>query len=192
MPVYCEALSVIIYKDAIKLFYNGGLDAFMENIPNDTLCDDGEIVRLGFMDLDNAIEFLRALNSKGLKYNRLTKHIAVFDQREFFLEFKPDFSECCKIKECRWLEFAYLPVDNMEILMCWYVKNKQKNRELNITDEQLSRCSIPPEVLDGKEMMSHYSEEDMKNLKYLRSEDGLDVFWDEDLQKEIYTTSPPD
>lgn len=41
-------------------------------------------------------------------------------------------------------------------------------------------------------MMSHYSEEDMKNLKYLRSEDGLDVFWDEDFQKEIYTTSLPD
>ena len=48
MAVLCEAISVIIKKSSIDTFYVGGWNAFTSNVPNQTICSDGELVRIGF------------------------------------------------------------------------------------------------------------------------------------------------
>ena len=43
MAVLCAAISVII-KSSIDTFYAGGWNAFTNNVPNQTICSDGELV----------------------------------------------------------------------------------------------------------------------------------------------------
>lgn len=49
MAVLIEAISVVVRKDAIEKRFPGGWDSFLDEIPNNTLCTDGELVRVGFM-----------------------------------------------------------------------------------------------------------------------------------------------
>ena len=75
--------------------------------------------------------------------------------------------------------------------MCWMIKPGQKRGE--ITDEQLDACSFPDNVnIEKEDSARMYHVEDTRKLKYLRTEDGLDVYWDGDKQKEVYTTSDND
>ena len=192
MPVFCEALSVIIKIESINARFKGGWDSFLEIIPNETFCADGEIARVGFMSLENAMQFLKLLDSRGLKYNPLINDIALYDAREIFIKLKPDFSDYSESKDCKWLQ-AGRPIsfNDNDPLMCWMIKPGQKRGE--ITDEQLDACSFPDNVnIEKEDSARMYHAEDTRKLKYLRTEDGLDVYWDGDKQKEVYTTSDND
>ncbi len=50
MAVLVEGLSVIIRADCLQNFETW--DAFKEIVPNETMCADGELVRVGFMSPD--------------------------------------------------------------------------------------------------------------------------------------------
>ena len=49
MPVLLEALSVVIRAEALLTRFHGGWDAFVQGVPNRTLCADGFLARVGFL-----------------------------------------------------------------------------------------------------------------------------------------------
>ncbi len=61
MAVLVEAISIIIRRTAIDKKYPGGWDAFVKNAPNQTLCADKKIARLGFMSPFDVESFIKGL-----------------------------------------------------------------------------------------------------------------------------------
>jgi hypothetical protein len=84
MAVLIEGLSVVIRRSAIDGRFQGGWDAFLAQLPQATLCDDGEIARVGFIDSDDCEAFVRALVDAGLDHadevNGMARDLAVVDQ----------------------------------------------------------------------------------------------------------------
>lgn len=68
MPVLVEALSVIIKDSSIRTKYIGGLDKFLETIPNGTYCNDGILHRIGFMTPEDNKQYIRLLEQNGLTF----------------------------------------------------------------------------------------------------------------------------
>jgi hypothetical protein len=54
MPVIVEANSIIVRVPAIHARFEGGWAAFTDDVPNSTLCNDGDIARVGFMNRTKA------------------------------------------------------------------------------------------------------------------------------------------
>lgn len=67
MAVLVEAISVIIRADALLRAF-GDFDRFKRIVPNDTLCADNELVRVGFMHPADVEKFVGQLEAKGLQY----------------------------------------------------------------------------------------------------------------------------
>ena len=68
MAVLVESISVVVRTDAIAKRLDGGWDAFVSLAPNQTLCEDGELARVGFMHPDDTKAFVGSLATKGLTY----------------------------------------------------------------------------------------------------------------------------
>ena len=58
MSVLVEGISVIIKRKKIDEMFPGGWDAFVEDVPNRTLCADDELARVGFMSSPDAEAFI--------------------------------------------------------------------------------------------------------------------------------------
>ena len=76
MAVLVEAISVIVRAAAIHQKYPGGWEAFKRIIPNQTLCADNELVRIGFMTPDDVEETQRG--------TLLASQLAIFFSRHIF------------------------------------------------------------------------------------------------------------
>ncbi len=84
MAVLTEGLSVIVRRSAIDGRFQGGWAAFVAQLPPDSLCDDGELARVGFKDSIEAEAFVRALTRAGLVFvddrGGQARDLAVVDQ----------------------------------------------------------------------------------------------------------------
>jgi hypothetical protein len=58
MSVLIEAISVVMRADELLKKFPGGWDAFKGIVPNQTLCADNEIVRVGFMTPQDVESFI--------------------------------------------------------------------------------------------------------------------------------------
>ena len=61
MAVLVEGISVIIRRRVIEEKFPGGWDAFVEDVPNETLCADDELARVGFMSPDDVKAYCKKL-----------------------------------------------------------------------------------------------------------------------------------
>ena len=68
MAVLIEAISVIVRIPAIQEKYIGGWESFKNNSPNNTLCADSYLARLGFMIQTDVESFVKELENKGLLF----------------------------------------------------------------------------------------------------------------------------
>jgi hypothetical protein len=68
MAVLVEATSVIVRRDAIDNWFEGGWPHFQDIVPNRTLCTDGELARVGFMVPSDAQVFVERLQYDGLTF----------------------------------------------------------------------------------------------------------------------------
>ncbi|MBU2578290.1 hypothetical protein KKA69_05710 [Patescibacteria group bacterium] len=100
MAVLIEAISVVIRLETIVEKYPGGLDQYVNDCPNRTLCMDEEIVRVGFMAPADMNAFTGNLERIGFKYieDEEFDEIAVVDQFDGI--FLP----------CDWLEYLKLVI----------------------------------------------------------------------------------
>lgn len=145
MAVLCEMVSVIVRRDSIKNYYEGGEPAFYRAIPNRSMCRDFELVRVGFMTLDAASEYVAELVENGLQYHagddnsdvcvpkRPHGDIVVVDQLHG------------PLTACEWIVFDHvtLPQDNFTVLACYLSEAARAASGLRTTKEQAARLRIP-------------------------------------------------
>lgn len=81
MAVLIEGISVVIRASALHQFPSR-LSAFKAAVPNKTLCDDSELVRVGFMHPADVESYVRELEQLGLRYivNGAAQDLVVVDQ----------------------------------------------------------------------------------------------------------------
>lgn len=70
MPISLEFINLIIRKSTLESKYQGGLEQFIKDIPNQSFREDDELARYGCMnglDLENFIDLIlkRGLEYKG-------------------------------------------------------------------------------------------------------------------------------
>lgn len=97
MSVLCEAISVIVTRNALDVAYPGGLRGYERDCPNSTFCADEHLTRVGFMHPDDVEEFLESLQRRsGLTVMEAGRFIdiAVVDQMTG------------PTRVCEWLDFT--------------------------------------------------------------------------------------
>ncbi len=88
MAVLIEAISVVVRADSLLKSFNGNWEAFKEIVPNQTLCADNEIVRVGFMTPTDVESFINKLEKHGLVFigNGESLDTCVVDQIKGLME----------------------------------------------------------------------------------------------------------
>jgi hypothetical protein len=131
MAVLCEGISVIVRRDSIDSRFNGGWAAFEELVPNATLCTDGELARVGFMDPDSVQDFISELEIGGLVFDgeELRNAAELFGVAEDGLGDDLAHEDIAVVDQlrgltrpCNWLEFGRFPVGENpddKVSMCW-------------------------------------------------------------------------
>ena len=116
MAVLVEGLAVVVRRDAIDDHLLGGWPGFIELVPNDTMCTDEELVRVGFLDPDAVGSFIDALEERGLVFlrDRQAMHLSVVDQQT-----GPTVTTS-------WLQFAHLKLSggDRRVATCWLLTSR--------------------------------------------------------------------
>lgn len=181
MAVLVEGISVIVRRDAIDARYSGGWRRFLSTVPNNTLCTDDDLVRVGFMSPSDVETFIRQLEKGGLTFSRNQQSIdmAVVDQvRGFTIP-------------TEWLEFAHLTLKdtNNKVAACWLFEGPRLAAGVHMPSKQMTLAT--PEGWRYEDSLSanfkFVADKEMsEKLEFLRREDGLDVYLDLSTGKEVY------
>ena len=101
MSVLIEAISVVFRAETVHAKYPGGWEKFVENLPNQTMCADNELVRIGFMSPEDVKNFVAQLEDHGFTYidNGEAQDIVVVDQIRG------------PMASCNWAKFARFDLD---------------------------------------------------------------------------------
>jgi len=170
MAILIEGISVVIRAEALLKKYRGGWNAFLAIVPNNTLCSDNELTRVGFMTPQDVGAFVNKLEQAGLEFLRSGNAVdlVVVDQLRG------------STTPCNWIEFGHI---NMGA-------NGNKVAACRLTGSQLMQIVTPDGwKYEGSLSASHgfVANEDVnKNLEFLRSENGVDVYLDKNTGKEVY------
>ncbi len=102
MTVLVEGVSVIIKLEAINRIIPDGWEGFRQHVPNFAWSKDDNIVRLGFLDGDEAKEYAKKLESLNLVYqgSEGAQDFALVDQIYGITS------------RCNWLEYGHLDINN--------------------------------------------------------------------------------
>lgn len=102
MAVLIEAISVVIRADSLLRKFPGGWDGFKSHLSNETMCADNEIVRVGFMSLQDTESFVKLLTHSGITHlqDGHAIDLAVADQIHGLAS------------HCSWLEFGHANLGN--------------------------------------------------------------------------------
>lgn len=119
MPVLVECISVIVRISAIKRSYPGCWEAFFENCPNQTLCYDSELARVGFMTPDHTKHFTEHLEAAGLVFlaDGWAVDFVVADQQKGFTT------------PCAWAEIGHMYLgenETMRVAACRSVGSSEE------------------------------------------------------------------
>lgn len=171
MAVLIEGQSVVIRKEVLTSFYSGGWEAFVLAVPNETLTDDGELVRVGFDTVEEALEFvtLVATNLPEVDESEIPGIMALVDQTEGLAE------------DVSWLlvELIELEDPSEVVLACW-LTDSQTEQVLAIPDswEYVGSRSQIGQSYDETEFAAKYT--------FVRFEGGKDVYRDNETGEEIF------
>lgn len=170
MAVLIEATSVVVRADALLQKFPGGWDAFKSVVPNQTLCADNEIVRVGFMSPQDVESFVKTLQGGGLEFLRDGEaiDIAVADQTRGLTS------------PCTWLEFGQVEMSG----------KGQWVAACRLLGSQLTQVVTPPGWKFQGSLSSTFgfvpSAHATKGVEFLRHENGLDVYLSPITGKEVY------
>lgn len=172
MAVLVEAISVVVRREAIEERFRGGWEAFQESVPNQTLCFDDELARVGFMAPSDTEAFIERLEAAGLAFERNGKAVdlAVADQLRGLTV------------PAAWLEFGNVELDDMSLAACW------------LRDTSVSELAVPAGwkyegSMGAKPGFSKVGTEG-DHLKFLRRENNMDVYLDLTTDKEVFVARP--
>ena len=180
MAVLVEGISVIVRRDSIEYKFDGGWNQFLKIIPNQTLCFDDEIARVGFMAPNDVEKYIDDVVSQGLVFlrNREAVDIVVVDQLQG------------PTTPCNWLEFTRTDYQGEgEISVCWFFEGERPFNGIYLRTEKM-KVHTPKgwnyESSLSKQFHFMPTEEVSSRYKFLRKEDGVDVFLDLETGKEVY------
>lgn len=160
MAVLLEGISVIVIRARIDDAYPGGWTGFVADSPNQTLCADSEVARVGFMVPADVDWFLERLRRAGL--------VDVID--DCFVDCVVVDQILGPMRECPWLECATGEIPDGTVTACWLLGSEPGTVEV-------------PEGWTWKGSLSekpHFAPADQvaHSFEFLRHEDGVDVFLD--------------
>ena len=170
MAVLIEALSVVIRLETITDKYPGGVDQYIEDCPNYTLCLDDDIVRVGFMTGHDLFDFIGSLERLGFRHidDDEFDEIAIVDQFDGI------------IRPCDWLEYMNLVIfeGDIRVAIC------------RIKGSIIDRIGFPrgwnyETSLSKRTMVLDPMEFDGRMI-FLRREDGADFYRDVVTGKEVF------
>lgn len=168
MAVLLEAISVIIRMDSIHRLYPGGWEGFRNAVPNKTLCADPKLARVGFMSPIDVKSFIKGLEKYGLVYldSGTCKDLVVADQQRGFS------------MPCDWAQCISTSIDGNHIKAC------------QVVDDDLFELMTPNNWHFEGSLSQTYTfssiEHVDKCLKFLRHENGLDIYLSTLTGKEVY------
>lgn len=171
MAILVEGISVITKVQEIHKRVPGGWEGFKRLIPNNTLCSDNEIARVGFMTPDDVQAFIAELENHSLVFqsNGESIDIAVADQLHGLTT------------KCSWLEFGHINLDN---------DPKKRVAACRLVGSVEQQFFTPDNWSFDNSLSSSYgfspTSADKKGLKFLRHENGLDVYLSELTGEEVY------
>jgi uncharacterized protein YdhG (YjbR/CyaY superfamily) len=180
MAVLVEAISVIVRRDAINARFSGGWGEFLSTIPNHTFCADEDLARVGFMTPLDVEGFVRRLERGGLTFVRRGKAIdmAVVDQVRG------------PTVPAKWLEFAHLPLGDAgaEGAACWLYEGPRVAAGVHMPAGGMTL--VTPQGWTYEDSLSAgfqfvATEEMDERIKFLRHEEGMDVYLDLSTGKEV-------
>lgn len=171
MAVLVESISVVIRADALLTKFPGGWEGFKRIVPNQTLCADNELVRVGFMTPTDVEPFINKLQKAGLVFlnNGEAVEIVVADQMRGFTS------------KCNWAEFGRVNMDR---------KDRQEVAACRLVGSRVMQVVTPPGWQFEGSLSQKFgfvpTEHATKGMKYLRHENGLDVYLNPITGKEMY------
>jgi hypothetical protein len=158
MAVLIEAISVVIRVDRLLELF--GWEEFKKSVPNDTLCSDNELARVGFMAPPDVKGFVGWLELKGLRYleGNTARDLVVVDQNRG------------PMMPCTWIEFGHIPMDKDE---------RKRVAACRLVGSRENRLFTPEGWEYDNSLSASYgfvpNEHAHRSLKFLRREGGLDV-----------------
>lgn len=183
MAVLAEAISVIVRRDAIDRRYPGGWGRFLRDVPNRSMCTDGELVRVGFMHPQDASGYASGLQGSGLAYL----------PEQGVLDFLVVDQQTGPAVPCGWIEFAELPFapggPEAKVSACWLFEEPRMTVGIHLSGRSFDLAVPRSWEYDGsisQRATRVLPEDEGRRLKFLRNEDGEDVFLDVDTGKEVY------
>lgn len=184
MAVLVEAYSVIVRRDSIDSKFTDGWQGFRRTVPNGTLCTEGELARVGFMDSEDACNYVEILEQNGLMYLKDGKAV--------------DIVVCDQIhgphEECEWIEYGRLPFEGEnKISAAWLYEGRRIGTGLHFKSLNY-QLAIPSDwQFEGSlSDTGQFSEPDDFDecMEFLRVENGVEVYWNKNTNKEVYVGKP--
>jgi hypothetical protein len=175
MAVLIEGISVVVQVRSILSDYIGGIDAFDRAVPNQTLCADDELVRVGFMTPNDTQRFIDTLVFNGLTHlqDEHAVDIVVVDQLGGFLS------------QCSWAQFGHVSLNK---------EGTQRIAACRLVGGNANLLSFPTgwqfERSLSRNGMFVPSEEIASKMKFLRHKPGVDVYLDLATGTEKYVGRP--
>lgn len=169
MAVLNEALSVVVRVEAIQRVF-GDWAAFEATVPNNTLCYDDDLIRIGFMAEVDQKAYAEVLASHGLIHSTedAAGDFVLVDQLRGAMS------------PCSWLDVVQVDIGTDCRVSAAMLRGS--------TSDMLS---CPKGWTYARSLSSRYgyvvpSERD-SGLRFLRHENGLDVFWNALTNEEVFT-----
>lgn len=200
MAVLCEAISVIVRRDSIDRYYEGGWLAFVHDLPHQKMCTDEELVSVGFWDPASVETYIRRLESKGLQFESEKHWFGVFDQSRAINDIAVIDQRDGLTRPCEWIEQMRSEVGDtgIKVLMCWLFDGERVAHGINIKGSQIKGNSIdlhtPPGWTPEKSVgLTRLDTDQLENdIQFVETRDGVDVFMNKITGKLLYKPSEND
>jgi len=175
MAVLVEATSVVVRREAIDVCLDGGWTHFQDIVPNQTLCTDGELVRVGFMTPSDTEAFVKHLEYDGLTFCDGEKAIdlAIVDQ---------DHGPTCRVD---WLEVTHFTLDvgQAEVTACYLLDGSP------LLPSRTDWLSAPESwTFEGSisQKRGYHRVDEHDDIELIDHRDGVDVYRDRETGREVY------
>ncbi len=173
MAVLIEAISVVVLKSAVENEFFGGMDAFLQTLPNGEFCMDDNLARVGFMDTSDADTFIAVLEASGLK----------FGQDDGTPDGVIVIQNTGPLVTTEWLTFANIEQDGMKLSVCWHAEAEPGSMAVPRHWKYEKSLSASGPGFAHRAMIG-------ERLKFLRREGNIEVYLDLQTNKELYTARP--
>lgn len=172
MAILIEGQSVVIQKQFIVDYFVGGLDAFLDDIPNQRLIDDGKLLCVGFMSTNEAYNYANAIANRMSTTDLavMKNNIAVVRQGDS--EIEADWLKCSMLK---------LKDSENEVFACILAG------DINFESIKTPAGWSYEKSLSSDEGGFGLSQEEFNaRFDFIRSEGNIDIYLDKTTGEEVY------